>query len=200
MTDYPDEIILGNLRNTVERNRQLYQQPCVVHCEGYEWGTDVSSLLLGPHVDLGRSFPPYQKTEYTHASFILSCFFYIKIFQPSIRELQNRGLRCRDYYVRPAALPHALTVPRKDTRCARVRCSGQVYRTARVPEFFWIRVHAWDWYGTKRAVHPSMSMREQRTRRARGWWLAWTRRNLPSARVCARWCVGRWNAESHPRW
>ncbi|KIM70551.1 hypothetical protein SCLCIDRAFT_12476 [Scleroderma citrinum Foug A] len=51
--DYPDEIILGNLRNTVERNRQLYQQPCVVHCEEYEWGTDVSSLLSVPHVDLG---------------------------------------------------------------------------------------------------------------------------------------------------
>ncbi|KAL4067034.1 hypothetical protein V8B97DRAFT_1979216 [Scleroderma yunnanense] len=45
VTDYPDEIILGNLRNTVERNRQHYRQPCVVHCEGYEWGTNVSSLL-----------------------------------------------------------------------------------------------------------------------------------------------------------
>lgn len=56
VTDYPDDIILGNLRRTVERNVQHFRPPCAVHCEGYEWGKDASSLLHlseGPDGSLG---------------------------------------------------------------------------------------------------------------------------------------------------
>ncbi|KAI6043999.1 hypothetical protein EDC04DRAFT_501260 [Pisolithus marmoratus] len=56
VTDYPDDIILGNLRSTVERNEQYFCPPCVVHCQGYEWGKDSSSLLRlseGPDVSRG---------------------------------------------------------------------------------------------------------------------------------------------------
>ncbi|KAH9946862.1 hypothetical protein B0H21DRAFT_692975 [Amylocystis lapponica] len=45
ITDYPDEIILRNLRNNVERNRSKITNGCTVHHRGYEWGQDVSALL-----------------------------------------------------------------------------------------------------------------------------------------------------------
>jgi len=45
VTDYPDEGILGNLKNNVERNSAAVMKGCVVKCEGYDWGTDPSKLL-----------------------------------------------------------------------------------------------------------------------------------------------------------
>jgi EEF1A N-terminal glycine/lysine methyltransferase len=45
VTDYPDDTILGNLERNVERARAHAAEPSVVHCVGYEWGTDVSPLL-----------------------------------------------------------------------------------------------------------------------------------------------------------
>ncbi|KAG9309588.1 hypothetical protein JVU11DRAFT_10569 [Chiua virens] len=52
VTDYPDEVILGNLRANVERNNPHYRLPCQVYCVGYEWGTDAIPLLdLSQHAD-----------------------------------------------------------------------------------------------------------------------------------------------------
>ncbi|KIJ62180.1 hypothetical protein HYDPIDRAFT_115051 [Hydnomerulius pinastri MD-312] len=48
VTDYPDNIILGNLKDNVERNREHYRSPCVVQCAGYEWGTDTTPLIHYP--------------------------------------------------------------------------------------------------------------------------------------------------------
>ncbi|CAA7264284.1 unnamed protein product [Cyclocybe aegerita] len=45
VTDYPDEGILGNLKQNVERNRSSVADGCRVECRGYEWGTDHSGLL-----------------------------------------------------------------------------------------------------------------------------------------------------------
>ncbi|KAI0764557.1 hypothetical protein BD413DRAFT_615682 [Trametes elegans] len=45
ITDYPDDTIMKNLSNNVERNRPHYNEKCTVHALGYEWGTDVSKLL-----------------------------------------------------------------------------------------------------------------------------------------------------------
>ncbi|KAJ3747870.1 hypothetical protein DFH05DRAFT_1393529 [Lentinula detonsa] len=44
-TDYPDPIILGNLRSNVERNQVLVPPTCKLHCRGYEWGREVADLL-----------------------------------------------------------------------------------------------------------------------------------------------------------
>ncbi|KAF8556830.1 hypothetical protein OG21DRAFT_1506039 [Imleria badia] len=43
-TDYPDNVILGNLKSNVERNKPHYRPPCQVDCLGYEWGTDTTPL------------------------------------------------------------------------------------------------------------------------------------------------------------
>ncbi|KAF9485102.1 hypothetical protein BDN70DRAFT_708304 [Pholiota conissans] len=45
VTDYPDENILGNLKQNVEKNKEVVTDGCTVKCEGYEWGTDTSKLL-----------------------------------------------------------------------------------------------------------------------------------------------------------
>ncbi|KAJ4468764.1 hypothetical protein J3R30DRAFT_3304462 [Lentinula aciculospora] len=44
-SDYPDPIILGNLRSNVERNRALVSPMCKLHYRGYEWGQDIGELL-----------------------------------------------------------------------------------------------------------------------------------------------------------
>lgn len=45
VTDYPDDIILGNLQKNVKRNLEHYTDGCDVQCIGYEWGKDVGALL-----------------------------------------------------------------------------------------------------------------------------------------------------------
>lgn len=45
VTDYPDDVILGNLKRNVERNRQLVTGGCEVRCRGYEWGKGVEPLM-----------------------------------------------------------------------------------------------------------------------------------------------------------
>jgi len=45
VTDYPDEVILGNLNKNVERNKAAVSPGCIVRCEGYEWGEDVDPIL-----------------------------------------------------------------------------------------------------------------------------------------------------------
>ncbi|KAJ3556030.1 hypothetical protein NM688_g2250 [Phlebia brevispora] len=45
ITDYPDQTILGNLTQNVERNRDHMSPTCRTHCLGYEWGQDVAGLL-----------------------------------------------------------------------------------------------------------------------------------------------------------
>ncbi|EEB92763.1 hypothetical protein MPER_08681, partial [Moniliophthora perniciosa FA553] len=45
LTDYPDEGIMGNLKENVARNASLFSPACAVHCLGYDWGTDESHLL-----------------------------------------------------------------------------------------------------------------------------------------------------------
>ena len=45
VTDYPDDIILGNLQRNVKRNFEHYTYGCNVLCLGYEWGKDVGALL-----------------------------------------------------------------------------------------------------------------------------------------------------------
>ncbi|KAF9256612.1 hypothetical protein L218DRAFT_881357, partial [Marasmius fiardii PR-910] len=51
VTDYPDEGILGNLKENVFRNASRYSSGCKVHLLGYDWGTDASQLksLLPPN-------------------------------------------------------------------------------------------------------------------------------------------------------
>ncbi|KAI0739140.1 hypothetical protein C8Q80DRAFT_1112553, partial [Daedaleopsis nitida] len=56
ITDYPDEGIMRNLSNNVERNRKHYREHSLVHCRGYEWGTDTNPLLeLLPRYPNGSS-------------------------------------------------------------------------------------------------------------------------------------------------
>jgi EEF1A N-terminal glycine/lysine methyltransferase len=45
VTDYPDDMILGNLKMNVEVNRDCFNPKCNVVCEGYEWGTDTGALM-----------------------------------------------------------------------------------------------------------------------------------------------------------
>ncbi|KAG7091957.1 hypothetical protein E1B28_008346 [Marasmius oreades] len=53
VTDYPDEGILGNLKENVSRNASQYSNECKVIPLGYDWGTDTSHLksLLSPTQD-----------------------------------------------------------------------------------------------------------------------------------------------------
>jgi len=44
VTDYPDDIILSNLRDNVDRNRGVTKR-CTVECRGYEWGSDAEHLM-----------------------------------------------------------------------------------------------------------------------------------------------------------
>jgi len=43
VTDYPDEIIIGNLKSNVERNKRA--SGCKVHVQGHEWGKGAADLL-----------------------------------------------------------------------------------------------------------------------------------------------------------
>jgi len=45
ITDYPDETIMKNLRENIDRNRHKVAEGCSVQCLGYEWGQDVSPEL-----------------------------------------------------------------------------------------------------------------------------------------------------------
>ncbi|KAF8636911.1 hypothetical protein AX17_003162 [Amanita inopinata Kibby_2008] len=54
ITDFPDDTIMSNLKNNVERNRDLATLGCKVHCLGYEWGKDAGDLLqLCPDPSVG---------------------------------------------------------------------------------------------------------------------------------------------------
>ncbi|KAF5390050.1 hypothetical protein D9757_003797 [Collybiopsis confluens] len=44
-SDYPDPVILNNLKQNVERNQMLASPTCKLHCTGYEWGQEVRELL-----------------------------------------------------------------------------------------------------------------------------------------------------------
>ncbi|KAL0578874.1 hypothetical protein V5O48_003107 [Marasmius crinis-equi] len=44
VTDYPDDGILGNLKENVSRNASQYSSECTVRPCGYDWGTDASHL------------------------------------------------------------------------------------------------------------------------------------------------------------
>ncbi|TFK46809.1 hypothetical protein OE88DRAFT_1739151 [Heliocybe sulcata] len=45
ITDYPDEAILHNLSQSLDRNRSAVASGCDIRCLGYDWGRDVSPLL-----------------------------------------------------------------------------------------------------------------------------------------------------------
>ncbi|KAK0220156.1 hypothetical protein IW262DRAFT_1383096 [Armillaria fumosa] len=45
VTDYPDDVIMKNLTENVNRNRSRVSYGCITSCQGYEWGTDAHSLL-----------------------------------------------------------------------------------------------------------------------------------------------------------
>jgi nicotinamide N-methyltransferase len=45
ITDYPDDNILGNIKQNVARNSHLVVDGCTVICKGYEWGKDSRELL-----------------------------------------------------------------------------------------------------------------------------------------------------------
>jgi predicted nicotinamide N-methyase len=45
VTDYPDDIIMGNLRKNIDGNRTSFIEGCAVFAEPYEWGKDVHHLL-----------------------------------------------------------------------------------------------------------------------------------------------------------
>jgi len=45
VTDYPDDAILGNLRQNVARNEAAYAPGCTVRCEGYEWSQPLDPLM-----------------------------------------------------------------------------------------------------------------------------------------------------------
>ncbi|KAI0036090.1 hypothetical protein K488DRAFT_41868 [Vararia minispora EC-137] len=47
-TDYPDELILSNLRCNIAQNSVHVSSACTLHVQGYEWGLDVASLLQPP--------------------------------------------------------------------------------------------------------------------------------------------------------
>jgi hypothetical protein len=51
VTDYPDDVIINNLQNNVDRNLGFISPHCTVECQGYEWGKDPSHLLYAspPH-------------------------------------------------------------------------------------------------------------------------------------------------------
>ncbi|KIK70129.1 hypothetical protein GYMLUDRAFT_34596 [Collybiopsis luxurians FD-317 M1] len=43
-SDYPDPVILDNLKRNIERNLPLVLPTCKLYCTGYEWGQDVQGL------------------------------------------------------------------------------------------------------------------------------------------------------------
>ena len=45
VTDYPDKIIIGNLKSNVERNKGYASAGCKVHGQGHEWGKGAEDLL-----------------------------------------------------------------------------------------------------------------------------------------------------------
>ncbi|KAK0480647.1 hypothetical protein IW261DRAFT_1473716 [Armillaria novae-zelandiae] len=45
VTDYPDDVIMKNLTENVNRNRPHVSYGCITSCQGYEWGTEADSLL-----------------------------------------------------------------------------------------------------------------------------------------------------------
>ncbi|KAK0203661.1 hypothetical protein DFS33DRAFT_1333035 [Desarmillaria ectypa] len=45
VTDYPDDGIMKNLKENVNRNRAHVSDGCITFCEGYEWGMDAHSVL-----------------------------------------------------------------------------------------------------------------------------------------------------------
>jgi len=49
ITDYPDELIMANLRKNVQGNQHSFAPGCRVNCVEYEWGKSVETLttLLG---------------------------------------------------------------------------------------------------------------------------------------------------------
>lgn len=58
VTDYPDETILGTLKQNIARNAGSVVDRCVVHCVGYEWGTDRDPLLYA-YISLCSSIHPH---------------------------------------------------------------------------------------------------------------------------------------------
>lgn len=48
ITDYPDALILDNLKANVARNKNLLSRQCKVWVEGYAWGTKPDHLLTEP--------------------------------------------------------------------------------------------------------------------------------------------------------
>ncbi|RXW17445.1 hypothetical protein EST38_g8418 [Candolleomyces aberdarensis] len=46
VTDHPDEVIFSNLRNNVTRNQNVVDPKCVLACHGFEWGANVTPLLI----------------------------------------------------------------------------------------------------------------------------------------------------------
>ena len=44
-TDYPDALILNNLRSNMTRNADMFAPGCAVYSEGFEWGTNTDHLL-----------------------------------------------------------------------------------------------------------------------------------------------------------
>ncbi|KAF8889582.1 hypothetical protein BD779DRAFT_1519948 [Infundibulicybe gibba] len=45
VTDYPDDGIIGNLKQNVERNKEARTPGCVVKCHGYEWGRSTREIM-----------------------------------------------------------------------------------------------------------------------------------------------------------
>jgi EEF1A N-terminal glycine/lysine methyltransferase len=46
VTDYPDEVILGNLRRNMQRNDTMFKESgCLVRCSGYKWGESTEELM-----------------------------------------------------------------------------------------------------------------------------------------------------------
>ncbi|PVF99375.1 hypothetical protein CPB86DRAFT_731353 [Serendipita vermifera] len=48
LTDYPDPLILDNLKLNVETNRKRFMDTCSVKVDGYEWGNPADHLKVGP--------------------------------------------------------------------------------------------------------------------------------------------------------
>ena len=45
ITDYPDDIIMGNLTKNINTNIQHTSSNCKTICFGYAWGEDATTLL-----------------------------------------------------------------------------------------------------------------------------------------------------------
>lgn len=44
ITDYPDELLMQNLKKNIDGNRHVFVPDCRVHCIPYRWGDDVTPL------------------------------------------------------------------------------------------------------------------------------------------------------------